>query len=274
MPELLDLHLADDGVATITLRHGKVNALCVALLNELRDAARSITSGEVAARAVVIGGGPKLFAAGADITEFASDPDPASFAVAGPERVREIGGAFLDALNAVAAIPVPTIASVSGFALGGGCELALACDLRIASSKARFGQPEILLGIIPGGGGTQRLARLVGPSVAKDLVFTGRQVSADEALRIGLVNEVVDPEQLDGRTAELASSLAAGAPNALRLAKAAIDCGLEMSLDEGLRHEQDRFVDVFATRDATVGVASFLESGPGHAAFGDIDPAI
>ncbi len=274
MPELLDLHLADDGVATITLRHGKVNALCVALLNELRDAARSITSGEVGARAVVIGGGPKLFAAGADITEFASDPDPASFAVAGPERVREIGGAFLDALNAVAAIPVPTIASVSGFALGGGCELALACDLRIASSKARFGQPEILLGIIPGGGGTQRLARLVGPSVAKDLVFTGRQVSADEALRIGLVNEVVDPEQLDGRTAELASSLAAGAPNALRLAKAAIDGGLEMSLDEGLRHEQDRFVDVFATRDATVGVASFLESGPGHAAFGDIDPAI
>ena len=274
MPELLDLHLADDGVATITLRHGKVNALCVALLNELRDAARSITSGEVAARAVVIGGGPKLFAAGADITEFASDPDPASFAVAGPERVREIGGAFLDALNAVAAIPVPTIASVSGFALGGGCELALACDLRIASSKARFGQPEILLGIIPGGGGTQRLARLVGPSVAKDLVFTGRQVSADEALRIGLVNEVVDPEQLDGRTAELASSLAAGAPTALRLAKAAIDGGLEMSLDEGLRHEQDRFVDVFATRDATVGVASFLESGPGHAAFGDIGPAI
>lgn len=274
MPELLDLHLADNGVATITLRHGKVNALCVALLNELRDAARSITSGEVAARAVVITGGPKLFAAGADITEFASDPDPASFAVAAPERVREIGGAFLDALNAVAAIPVPTIASVSGFALGGGCELALACDLRVASTKARFGQPEILLGIIPGGGGTQRLARLVGPSVAKDLVFTGRQVPADEALRIGLVNEVVDPEQLDGRTAELASSLAAGAPNALRLAKAAIDGGLEMSLDEGLRHEQDCFVDVFATPDATVGVASFLQSGPGHAAFSDIDPAL
>ncbi|NLA35807.1 MAG: enoyl-CoA hydratase/isomerase family protein, partial [Actinobacteria bacterium] len=225
------------------------------------------------ARVVVITGGPRLFAAGADITQFAADTSPDHFAVAGSERVREIGGAFLEALNAIAALPQPTIASISGFALGGGCELALACDFRIASAKARFGQPEILLGIIPGGGGTQRLARLVGPSIAKDLIFTGRQVGAEEALRIGLVNEVTEPEALEARTAEFAAALAAGAPNALALAKRAIDEGLETTLDDGLRLEQDRFVEVFASSDATVGVKSFLEVGPGHADFGAINRA-
>lgn len=266
MGEYLDVELAG-GVATITLHHGKVNALCVELLGELEAAATELSSPDAAVGAVVVTGGPKLFAAGADIGQFAADASPESFAIAPPERVREVGGAFLAALNAVAAIPVPTIASISGFALGGGCELALACDLRIASSKARFGQPEILLGIIPGGGGTQRLARLVGPSIAKDLVFTGRQVDAAEALRIGLVNEVVEPEALDARVAELAASLAAGPRSALRLAKAAVDAGLETTLEEGLVIEQDRFVEVFATDDATVGVASFLEHGPGKAQF-------
>ncbi len=268
MGEYLDLDRRDDGVAVLTLHHGKVNALCVALLDELTDAAATLSSDAGRARAVVVTGGSRLFAAGASIDEFAIDTDPDSFTIAPPERVREVGGAFLRALNALAAIPDPTIASISGFALGGGCELALACDFRIASSSAKFGQPEILLGIIPGGGGTQRLARLVGPSIAKDLVFTGRMIDAAEALTIGLVNRVVEPEQLETATFEFAGALAKGPREALALAKAAIDGGLEGSLDEGLRLEQDRFVDVFATPDATVGVQSFLAHGPGKAEFG------
>src|SRR5690606_25497516 len=190
-----------------------------------------------------------LFAAGADITEFAADPDPASFRIAPPERVREVGGAFLRALDAVAAIPTVTIASISGFALGGGCELALACDLRIASSRAKLGQPEILLGIIPGGGGTQRLPRLVGPSRAKDLILSGRQVDAEEALRIGLVDRVVEPDALDEAALEWALTFAAGPPASTALAKAAIDEGLSTDLATGLAIEQDRCVESFATAD-------------------------
>ena len=267
MGEFLDLEFGESGVATIRLHHGKVNALCVELLGELEVAARTVASPDSSVGAVVVTGGPKLFAAGADITQFAADSDPSSFAIADGDRVRDVGASFLGALNAVAAIPVPTIASVSGFALGGGCELALACDLRIASTRAKFGQPEILLGIIPGGGGTQRLARLVGPSIAKDLIFTGRQVDAAEALRIGLVNQVVESDELDDRVAELATSFAAGPRDALRLAKAAIDGGLATTLDAGLVLEQQRFVEIFASDDASVGVKSFLEHGPGRAAF-------
>jgi len=267
MSDLVSLDLDAGGVATVTLQHGKVNALSMAVLGELSDIAASITSGQTRARAVVVTGGPKIFAAGADITEFASDPSPESFAIAEPDRVRVVGGSFLTTLNAIAAIPVPTIASISGFALGGGLELALACDLRVASTKAKLGLPEILLGIIPGGGGTQRLARLVGPGFAKELVFTGRQVAADEALRIGLVNRVVEPDELESATAELAGALAAGPPNSLVAAKAAIDGGLLTGLDEGLLVEQEQFVGTFATEDAAVGVASFLTSGPGHADF-------
>jgi len=270
MGDYVDLDRAENGVATLTLHHGKVNALSVELLAELRELAAELSSDTGRARAVVITGGPKLFAAGADITQFAADPSPETFAIAEPAAVRRVGAAFLHTLNAVAAIPCPTIAQVSGFALGGGCELALACDLRIASSTARFGQPEILLGIIPGGGGTQRLARLVGPAVAKDLVFTGRMIDATEALRIGLVNEVTEPEQLDARTAELAATLAAGAPSALAAAKRAIDGGLETSLEQGLLVEHEEFVTGFATPDAAIGVRSFLANGPGHADFAQI----
>ena len=173
MTELLDLR-TDDGVATIKLQHGKVNALCVELLAEIEEVAGRLAA-DASVGAVVITGGRRIFAAGADITQFAADTNPASFALADGGRVREVGGAFLAALGAVAALPMPTIAAINGVALGGGCELALACDFRLVAADARFGQPEILLGIIPGGGGTQRLARLVGPAVAKDLVFTGRR---------------------------------------------------------------------------------------------------
>ena len=256
MPDPTLVHLArgDDGVATIRLDHPKVNALSTALLAQLQRVAEQLTAEPPGA--IVVTGGDRLFAAGADISEFG-----------GPDDARTVGGAFRSALDAVAAIPRATIASVSGFALGGGCELALACDFRIASERAVFGQPEILLGIIPGGGGTQRLARLVGPAKAKDLIFTGRQVKAAEALAMGLVDEVVAPDELDSRVRERAVELARGAVVAQGLAKAAIDQGLDTSLAAGLAIEQDRFVEVFGTADAATGVASFLEHGPGKATF-------
>ena len=251
---LVHVERRDDGVAVVRLDNPKVNALSQALLRQLEAAARGLTDDPPAA--VVVTGGDRVFAAGADIA-----------GVAGPDEARGIGACFTRALGAVAAIPRGVIASISGYALGGGCELALACDLRIASGRARFGQPEVLLGIIPGGGATQRLARLVGPSKAKELILTGRQVGADEALRIGLVDEVVAPDELDARVLSLASELARGAVVAQGLAKRAIDRGLDGTLPDGLALEQDLFVEVFRTEDARTGVASFLEHGPGKATF-------
>ncbi len=251
---LVHVDRRDDGVALVTLDNPKVNALSRELLRQLEAAAGGLAADPPGA--VVVTGGDRIFAAGADIAEFG-----------GPEEARVVGGGFQRALDAVAAIPRCVIAAISGFALGGGCELALACDLRIASERAKLGQPEILLGIIPGGGGTQRLARLVGPAKAKDLVLTGRQVAADEALRIGLVDEVVPPDELHPRALALAAELARGAVVAQEFAKRAIDRGLEGPLDAGLALEQDLFADVFATEDAGIGVASFLEHGPGKATF-------
>ena len=169
---LVQVERRDDGVALVTLDNPKVNALSRELLGQLEAVAGDLTGNPPGA--VVITGGDRIFAAGADIAEFG-----------GPDEARAVGGGFRRALDAVAGIPRCVIAAISGFALGGGCELALACDLRIASERAKLGQPEILLGIIPGGGGTQRLARLVGPAKAKELVLTGRQVGADEALGSG-----------------------------------------------------------------------------------------
>jgi len=255
MPDLLvHLERRDDGVAVVRLDNGKVNALSSALLLQLEDAARSLIDDPPGA--VVVTGGDRLFAAGADISEFG-----------GPDEAERIGDLFLRALCDVADIPRVRIAAVSGVALGGGCELALACDLRIASSRAKFGQPEILLGIIPGGGGTQRLPRLIGPARAKDMILTGRTVDADEALRIGLVDEVVEPDALFERAVERAAALAKGPVLAHGLAKRAIDRGLDITLGGGLDLEQQLFVEVFRTDDAQAGVASFLEQGPGKAKF-------
>jgi enoyl-CoA hydratase/carnithine racemase len=251
---LVHTELRDDGVAVLRLDNPKVNALSGALLGELEAAAVALTKDPPGA--VVVTGGDRIFAAGADISEFG-----------GSDEAREIGGRFLRALDALAAIPRCVIAAIGGFALGGGCELALACDLRIASERAKLGQPEILLGIIPGGGGTQRLARLVGPSRAKDLILSGRQVAADEALRIGLVDEVVPPDELHDRALARAAELAKGAVVAQGLAKRAIDGGLDRSLADGLALEQELFVEVFTTEDSRIGVASFLEHGPGAAEF-------
>ena len=244
-----------DGIVILRLYHPPMNTLSSAMLNELAAAAESL-AGRADLHAVVVAGGERVFAAGADVTEFA-----------GPDEARAIGARFRAALDAVAAIPRPVIAAIRGFALGGGLELAMACDLRVAAVSARLGQPEILLGIIPGGGGTQRLPRLVGPARAKDLVWTGRQVRAAEALRIGLVDRVVEAEEVDAAALEWARSLGRGAVVAMGLAKHAIDAGLGRELAAGLTLEADAFVNVFRTDDAQAGVRSFLEQGPGRATF-------
>ncbi len=244
----------DDGVAVVRLDRPKMNALSTALLSQLAEVAAELTAEPPGA--VVIWGGERIFAAGADIAEFG-----------GPDEARTIGGGFRVALDAVAAIPRAVIAAVTGYALGGGCELALACDFRVAADTAKFGQPEILLGIIPGGGGTQRLARLVGPSRAKDIILSGRQVSAEEALRIGLADRVVPTADVLDQALGWAAELAKGAVVAQGLAKAAVDEGLSRPLADGLSWEQDLFADVFASEDAKTGVASFLEHGPGKATF-------
>ncbi|MEY2452154.1 MAG: hypothetical protein QOD92_1728 [Acidimicrobiaceae bacterium] len=253
-PLLVHTERRDDGVAVVRLDNPKVNALSLDVLRQLEAAATALTDDPPGA--VVVTGGDRLFAAGADIAEFG-----------GPDEAERIGDLFLRALGAVADIPRATIAAVAGVALGGGCELALACDFRIASNRARFGQPEILLGIIPGGGGTQRLPRLIGPARAKDMIFSGRQVGAEEALRIGLVDEVVEPDALHDRALARAAELASGAVLAQGLAKRAIDRGLDITLGGGLDLEQQLFVEVFESDDAQAGVTSFLEHGPGKATF-------
>ena len=251
----MTVHLdrGDDGVAVVRLDNGKVNALSTTELGELEAIALELAADPPGA--VVVTGSDRVFAAGADISEFG-----------GPKEAAVIAASFRRALDAVAAIPRATIAAVAGFALGGGCELALACDLRMCSPSARFGQPEILLGIIPGGGGTQRLARLIGPSRAKDMILTGRQVDAMEALRIGLVDRIAEEDVLAEARA-WAAELARGAVAAHALAKQAIDDGLNGWLSDGLSHEQSLFVDVFATEDARIGIESFKANGPGKATF-------
>ena len=200
-------------------------------------------------------GGERIFAAGADISEFGGAAE------AGP-----ITTAFHDALDALAALPRFVIAAVNGYALGGGCELALACDYRIAGPRAVFGQPEILLGIIPGGGGTQRLARLVGPSRAKELCLTGRQVKADEACAIGLADEVVEGDATE-RAIALAAEVAGGPLAAQAITKRVVDAGLSRLARRRAGARARGFVEVFHTDDSRTGVASFLEHGPGKATF-------
>lgn len=252
--ELVLLERRDDGVALVTLNNPKVNALSRELLARLASVAAELTADPPGA--VVITGGERIFAAGADISQFG-----------GPDVAVGITAGFHDALDAIAALPRFVIAAVSGYALGGGCELALACDYRIVAERGVFGQPEILLGIIPGAGGTQRLARLVGPARAKDLIWTGRHVKAEEALAIGLADRVVPAADLEAATIDWASELARGAVVAMGLAKGAIDAGLDGSLGRGLDLEADAFVEVFGTEDAAIGVSSFLEHGPGKAQF-------
>jgi enoyl-CoA hydratase/carnithine racemase len=234
-----------------------MNALDIASQDRLRELAEEAARREDV-RAVVLYGGEKLFAAGADIKEMQT-MDYEAMAVR--------GHALQDSFTAVARIPKPVVAAVTGYALGGGCELALCADIRIAADNAKLGQPEILLGLIPGAGGTQRLARLIGPAKAKDLIFTRRQVRADEALAIGLVDKVVPADQVYAEAHAWAQRLARGPALALRAAKEAIDAGLDTDLQTGLAIERTLFAGLFATEDRTTGMRSFVEDGPGKAKF-------
>lgn len=245
------------GVATIALSRPPMNALNTQVQGELRAAAEQVSS-DSTVRAVVIYGGEKVFAAGADVKEFADQSH--AYMLTDAARL----SASLDAL---ARIPKPVIAAVTGYALGGGCELALTADFRVSADNARWGQPEILLGIIPGAGGTQRLPRLIGPAKAKDLIYTGRFVAADEALEIGLVDAVVPAADVYTTALAMAAKFAKGPSLALAAAKAAIDQGLEVDLASGLRLESHLFASLFATEDRTIGMQSFIESGPGKAVF-------
>jgi enoyl-CoA hydratase/carnithine racemase len=248
----------DEAVATIRLDRPPMNAISAEIQDDLAAAARSV-SADSAVLAVVLYGGPKVFAAGADVKEM-SALSYADMAGAGSRRLQ-------DTFAAVARIAKPVIAAVTGYALGGGLELALCADFRVLGQSAKVGQPEILLGIIPGAGGTQRLPRLIGPARAKDLIYTGRFVDAAEALDIGLADKVVADSEVYEAAREMAARFTTGPALALRAAKEAIDRGLEADLDTGLEIERLNFSALFATEDARAGMRSFLENGPGKASF-------
>jgi enoyl-CoA hydratase/carnithine racemase len=243
----------DDGVALVRLDRPRANALSAEVLHQLRAIAEELAADPPGA--VVLWGGERIFAAGADIVQLGEgSPDT-------------VGANFHAALGALEAVPRAVVAAMNGYALGGGLELALACDLRVCADNARLGLPEILLGVIPGGGGTQRLARLVGAARAKEMVLTGRQVGADEALAVGLVNRVAPAAEVIDVALSLGAELAAGAVVAQALAKSAIDQGLETTLEEGLDIERNCFVQACRTEDARRGIESFVRQGPGKATF-------
>jgi len=256
MAEFVRLEV-EDGVGTIRLDRPKMNALNVQVQEEVRAAAAEASERDDV-KAVVVYGGEKVFAAGADIKEMAE--------MSYVDMVRR-SGALQSSFTAVARIPKPVVAAVTGYALGGGCELALCADVRFAAEDAAIGQPEILLGVIPGAGGTQRLTRLVGPSRAKDIIFTGRFVKADEALAIGLVDRVLPADQVYAEALAWAGQFRNAATYALRAAKEAIDGGLEVDLATGLAIERQQFAGLFATEDRRIGMTSFVENGPGKARF-------
>ena len=256
MGDFVRLEVAD-GIGTIRLDRPPVNALNDQVTAELGEAAAAAeNSAEV--RAVIIYGGEKVFAAGADINDMAEAGYPAMISRSGRLQA---------ALSLVAGIGKPAAAAITGYALGGGLELALAADFRVAGESARLGQPEILLGVIPGAGGTQRLPRLVGPARAKDIVFSGRMVKAAEALEIGLVDRVAPDESVYAAALDLVRRYATGPALALRAAKQAIDYGLGVDLATGLEIERVQFAALFGTQDQRAGMRSFLDNGPGKATF-------
>jgi enoyl-CoA hydratase/carnithine racemase len=255
MGEFVNLEVTDN-IGTIRLSRPPVNALNDQVTEELAEAARAAAADEV--RAVIIYGGEKVFAGGADITVMAE---------AGYAEMAARGTRLQASVNLLAALGKPVVAAITGYALGGGMEVALAADFRIAGERARLGQPEILLGIIPGAGGTQRLPRLIGPAKAKDLVFSGRMVGAAEALELGLVDQVVPDADVYSAAVEMVKRYAAGPALALRAAKQAIDAGLGVDLATGLELERVQFAALFGTEDQRAGMRSFLENGPGKATF-------
>ena len=247
MGEFVQLEISD-GIGTIRLDRPPMNPLNTQVQEELREAAHS-AAGSAEVKAVIVYGGEKVFAAGADITEF-TELSYQDMVV----RAGALSGCF----DAVARIPKPTVAAITGYALGGGCELALACGWRVVADDAKLGQPEIRLGLIPGAGGTQRLARLVGPARAKDLIFSGRMVDADEALRIGLADRVAPAAEVYGTAQALVRPYVTGPSLALRAAKQAIDGGLNLDLASGLALESQLFASLFATDDRIEGTTAFV----------------
>jgi enoyl-CoA hydratase/carnithine racemase len=247
----------DGGVGTIRLDRPPMNAISRQVQEELITvSAEAAQRADV--RAVVVYGGEKVFAAGADVKEMAG----MTYADMAPVA-RRLSACF----GAISEIPKPTVAAITGYALGGGMEVALGCDRRVCGDNAKLGQPEILLGIIPGGGGTQRMARLIGAPKAKDIIFTGRMVKADEALAIGLVDEVVPADEVYAAARRWAEQFVDGPAVALAAAKKAIDGGLDVDLRTGLDLEAEMFAALFATEDRAVGMTSFVENGPGKATF-------
>jgi len=252
MTEQEVLYEAAEGIATITInRPAKYNALNSAVVKTLRDLFKKAEDDKAIRVIVLTGAGEKAFAAGADITEFQGK---------GGKIIRPFVKNGQELCTFIESMDKPVIAAVNGFALGGGCEIAMACDIRYASGNARFGQPEINLGIIPGYGGTVRLPRLVGLGIAKELVFTGDQIKAEEALRMGLVNKVFETvEALHTGVRDLAMKLVEKPGVALKLAKQSMNNAWQLSLDENLTFEVDVFCQTFDTEDKNEGVAAFLE---------------
>lgn len=256
MPEFLHITI-QDRVAVVQLDRPKMNVLNREMQEEIAATVRELDANDDV-RAIVFYGGEKNFAAGADVKEMVHWDKATAHAQAPGLQA---------AFNSVAAVSKPTIAALTGYALGGGFELAMACDLRIAADNATVGQPEILLGIIPGAGGTQRLTRLVGVARAKDIILTGRFVPAAEAFHLGMVNEVVPAESVLERALAVATQLAAGPATAIAAAKRAIEQGIQVDLADGLVIEQKEFADLFGTADQVSGMTSFVENGPGKATF-------
>jgi len=245
------LYEKHDGVAFVTLNRPKsLNALCEELIGELGEVFQDIDKDRDTA-AVIITGGPKAFAAGADIREIIQIGSPLS----AHQFVTRIRAVF----DRIEACSKPVIAAVAGYALGGGCELALACDIRIAADNALFGLPEIKLGLIPGGGGTQRLPRLIGPGRARELLFTGDSIDAQESYRIGLVNKIVSLDSLMGEAGKMAAKLVKLPAVALKMNKLAVNDGMNMDLNSALTHEARCFEILFSTEDQKEGVKAFIE---------------
>ena len=244
-------HVEAGKIAVLTVnRPQALNALNAATLDELANVLARVAADPEVRVLLITGAGEKAFIAGADIT--AMQGMSALEAQAFSEKGQRV-------MQAIEALPIPVIALVTGYALGGGCELAMSCDWIIAAERAVFGQPEVNLGIPPGFGGTQRLSRLVGRSLALELVITGRQIKADEALRIGLVNEVVPPEQLTGKGLAMARLIAAKAPVAVRVSKQAVQRGLDLDLANGCVLETSLFAFAFGTADRQEGMTAFVE---------------
>lgn len=252
------IRLDTDGpVVTVRLDNPPMNAFDDRQRDELAARTRELADAR-GVRAVVLHGGERIFAAGADIK---------ALSAMGPEEIRGWNRALQRTFEEIARLPMPVVAAVTGYALGGGMELALAADYRVAADNAILGQPEVHLGIMPGSGGTQRLVRLIGPSRAKNLLMTGRRVGAEEALRLGLVDEVVPADAVLDTALAYARRLAEGPPAALEAIKEAVDYGADASLSAGLALERSLFTGVFGTQDASHGIQSFLEHGPGKARF-------